>query len=99
MCNFPPSRSAVFAIADLALAQITAKWRNSLILFQEFQTEVYEERGLYFDLGFFLKSLVISATGQSKFKTLGSLKKDELEVGWAGAKKSITFALNFLRSF
>ena len=84
--------------SDLALAQITAKWRNSLVLFQEFQTEVYEERGLYFDLGFFLKSLVISATGQSKFKTLGSLKKDELEVGWAGAKKSITFALNFLTS-
>jgi len=84
--------------SDLALAQITAKWRNSLVLFQEFQTEVYEERGLYFDLGFFLKSLVISSTGQSKFKTLGSLKKDELEVGWAGAKKSITFALNFLTS-
>ena len=84
--------------SDLALAQITAKWRNSLVLFQEFQNEVYEERGLYFDLGFFLKGLVISSTGQSKFKTLGSLKKDELEVGWAGAKKSITFALNFLTS-
>ena len=84
--------------SDLALAQITAKWRNSLVLFQEFQNEVYEERGLYFDLGFFLKGLVISSTGQSKFKTLGSLKKDELEVGWVGAKKSITFALNFLTS-
>jgi hypothetical protein len=84
--------------SDLALAQITAKWRNSLVLFQEFQNEVYEERGLYFDLGFFLKGLVISSTGQSKFKTLGSLKKDELEAGWVGAKKSITFALNFLTS-
>ncbi len=84
--------------SDLALAQITAKWRNSLILFQEFQEEVHEQRGLYFDLGFFVKSLVISATGQSKFKTLGSLTKDELEVGWENAKKSITFALNFVAS-
>jgi hypothetical protein len=84
--------------SDLALAQIITKWRNSLVLFQEFQTEVYEERRLYFDLGFFLKSLVISATGQSKFKTIGSLKKEELEVGWDGAKNSITFALNFLTS-
>ena len=84
--------------SDLALAQITAKWRNSLILFQEFQSEVHEQRGLYFDLGFFVKSLVISATGQSKFKTLGSLSKDELEAGWEIAKKNITFALNFVTS-
>ena len=84
--------------SDLALAQITAKWRNSLILFQEFQAEVHEQRGLYFDLGFFVKSLVISATGQSKFKTLGSLTKDELEAGWESAKKSLTSALNFVSS-
>jgi len=84
--------------SDLALAQITAKWRNSLVLFQEFQSEVYEQRGLYFDLGFYVKSLVISATGQSKFKTLGSLTKEDLEAGWKDAKKSITFALNFLAS-
>lgn len=84
--------------SDLALAQITAKWRNSLVLFQEFQSEVHEQRGLYFDLGFFIKSLVISATGQSKFKTLGSLSKEELEAGWELAKKNITFALNFVTS-
>jgi hypothetical protein len=84
--------------SDLALAQITAKWRNSLVLFQEFQSEVHEQRGLYFDLGFFVKSLVISATGQSKFKTLNSLSKEELEAGWEIAKKSITFALNFVTS-
>lgn len=84
--------------SDLALAQITAKWRNSLVLFQEFQSEVHEQRGLYFDLGFFVKSLVISATGQSKFKTLSSLNKEELEAGWEIAKKSITFALNFVTS-
>lgn len=84
--------------SDLALAQITAKWRNSLVLFQEFQSEVHEQRGLYFDLGFFVKSLIISATGQSKFNTLGSLSKDELEAGWEIAKNSITFALNFVTS-
>ena len=84
--------------SDLALAQITAKWRNSLVLFQDFQSEVHEQRGLYFDLGFFVKSLVISATGQSKFKTLGSLSKEELEAGWDIAKKNINFALNFVTS-
>ena len=92
------SRGVKLRSSDLALAQITAKWRNSLVLFQEFQEEVYKQRGLEFDLGFFVKSLVISATGQSKFKTLGSLTKDELETGWESAKKSITFALNFVDS-
>ena len=84
--------------SDLALAQITAKWRNSLVLFQEFQSQVHAERGIYFDLGFFIKNLVISATGQSKFKTLGSLSREQLETGWEDAKRSITFALNFLES-
>lgn len=84
--------------SDLALAQITAKWRNSLVLFQEFQSTILDQRGLYFDLGFFVKSLVIFATGQSKFKTLGSLSKEELEIGWENAKRNITFALNFLTS-
>ena len=84
--------------SDLALAQITAKWRNSLVLFQEFQSQIHTEHGLYFDLGFFIKNLIISATGQSKFKTLGSLSKEELETGWENAKRSINFALNFLSS-
>ena len=84
--------------SDLALAQITAKWRNSLVLFQEFQTKIHDEHGMYFDLGFFVKSLVISATGQSRFKTLGSLTQEELEKGWEAAKKNITTALNFVTS-
>jgi hypothetical protein len=84
--------------SDLALAQITAKWRNSLILFQEFQAEILVQRGLNFDLGFFVKGLIISATGQSKFKTVGSLSREELELAWERAKRSITYALNFLSS-
>jgi len=84
--------------SDLALAQITAKWRNSLVLFQDFQSTVNKESGLYFDLSFFIKHLVISITGQSQFKTLGSLSKEELEAGWKTTKKNINYAINFLKS-
>ncbi len=84
--------------ADLALAQITAKWRNSLVEFQGFQKKVADEQGFFFDLGFFVRGLVICATGQCKFKTLGSLSLEELQAGWTESKRSIDFALNFLRS-
>lgn len=84
--------------SDLALAQITAKWRDSLIIFQKFQEQCYEEQGFYFEMGFFLRAMVICATGQCRFKTLGSLSQNDLEKGWGDAKKGIEFALNFLKS-
>lgn len=84
--------------ADLALAQITAKWHNSLVEFQNFQKQTLEEQGFFFDLGFFVRGLVICATGQSRFKTLGSVSLEDLQAGWTESKRSITFALNFLKS-
>ena len=91
------SLGAKLRSSDLALAQITAKWRDSLRVFQEFEAECIE---LEFDLGLaiHLKNLVAFATGQSRFKTVGSLSKERLEIAWKDAKKGMLFALNFLRS-
>ena len=82
--------------SDLALAQITAKWRDSLSIFQAFEAEC---AGLEFDLelSVHLKNLVAFATGQSRFKTVGSLSRERLEAAWEDAKKGMRFALNFLR--
>lgn len=79
--------------SDLALAQITAKWRDSLNIFQEFEID------LKFDLGLsiHLKNLVAFATGQSRFKTVGGLSKESLEAAWKDAAEGMRFALNFLR--
>ena len=84
--------------ADLALAQITAKWRNSLKLFQDYQEQVYDEQGFEFDVGFFVRNMVISISDQSKFRTVGSIEVDKLRIGWEESKRSMTFALNFLKS-
>ena len=84
--------------SDLALAQITAKWRDSLVIFQDFQQKCYDEQGFHFDLGFYIRAMVICATGQSKFKTLGSIDKETLRINWGNAQKSIEYALNFLKS-
>lgn len=91
------SLGAKLRSSDLALAQITAKWRNSLQLFQNFQAEC-AKRGFELDLGLFLKNLMAFATGQSRFLTVGSLPKESLEVAWKESMKGMEFALNFMRS-
>ena len=91
------SLGAKLRSSDLALAQITARWKNSLSTFQAFQLEC-KETGFDFELGIHLKNLVAMATGQSRFKSVGSLSLARLHKAWDEAKKGMNFALNFLRS-
>jgi hypothetical protein len=82
---------------DLALAQITAKWRGSLKTFQSFQ-EQCAKIGFDLDLSLYLKNLVAFATGQSRFLTVGALQLDTLKAAWNESVKGMEFALNFLKS-
>lgn len=83
--------------SDLALAQITAKWRNSLELFEQFQDEC-EEHWFTLDMGILVRTLVVCATRQSRFRTIGSLSRDQLVEAWENAKRGLRFAINFMRS-
>jgi hypothetical protein len=91
------SLGAKLRSSDLALAQITAKWRGALKTFQSFQ-ETCKKIGFDLDLGIHLKNLVVFATGQSRFLTVGSLPVDTLKQGWQQSVSGMEFALNFLRS-
>lgn len=91
------SLGAKLRSSDLALAQITAKWRDSLKTFQEFQ-ETVAKTGFELDLGILLKNLVAFATGQSRFKTVGGLGVDALKAAWKQSCDAMEFALNFLKS-
>ena len=84
--------------SDLALAQITARWRNSLKIFEELQNEIQNEHNFDLELGTIIRGLIIQATGQSKFKTVSSLSQKKLESAWEDNRRAMTFALNFLRS-
>ena len=42
--------------------------------------------------------LVVFATGQSRFRTVGSIKVEKLEESWARAKAGLRFAANLLRT-
>ena len=82
--------------SDLALAQITAKWRGSLNIFEEFQ-EKCKKNNFYFDLGIYIKNLIAFTTGQSKFKKVDQ-PVDKLKECWEESKKGFEFALNFLKN-
>ena len=83
--------------SDLALAQITSRWQGSLKLFEEFQEEG-EDNWFTLDLGLLVRALVVFATGQSRFKTVGNIPLQKLRGGWDAAKQGIRFSINFLRA-
>lgn len=91
------SLGAKLRSSDLALAQITAKWRGSLETFQAFQAQC-SKAGFELELGIHLKNLVAFATGQSRFKTVGRLPVDELKEAWEQSVEGMEFALNFMAS-
>jgi hypothetical protein len=91
------SLGAKLRSSDLALAQITAKWRGSLELFQGFQ-KACAERGFDIELGLLLKTMVAFATGQSRFRTVGGLTEPKLKEAWEQCQHGIEFAINFLTS-
>ena len=84
--------------SDLALAQITARWHDSLRIFEEFQTAIESEHNFDLELGTILRGMITQATGQSRFKTVSSLSQKTLEESWKANTRALTFALNFLRS-
>ena len=91
------SLGAKLRSSDLALAQITAKWRGALKTFQSFQVQC-DKAGFDLDLGLHLKNLVAFATNQSRFLTVSSLSVETLKCAWKECVQGMEFALNFLKS-
>lgn len=91
------SLGAKLRSSDLALAQITAKWRNSLSIFQSFQ-DTCSSRGFDLDMGIHLRNMVTFATGQSRFTTVGNLSEETLKSSWAECQQGMEFAMNFMKS-
>ncbi|MCW5878628.1 MAG: DUF262 domain-containing protein [Anaerolineales bacterium] len=91
------SLGAKLRSSDLALAQITAKWRDSLKIFQDFQAECGKQN-FYLDLGIHLRNMIVFATGQSRFNSVGRLSVKSLQDSWETACKGMNFAINFLKS-
>lgn len=91
------SLGAKLRSSDLALAQITAKWRHSLETFLKFQ-ESCTKRGFDLDLGIHLKNLMAFVSGQSRFLTVGRYDAGALQKAWKECCEGMEFAMNFLKS-
>jgi len=83
--------------SDLAMAQITARWPGALDKFEEFAEEC-EKVWFTFDPGLLVRTLVVFATGQSRFRTVTAIDVPTLEQSWEKAKEGLRFAINFLRA-
>ena len=91
------SLGAKLRSSDLALAQITAKWRGALKTFQGFQSQC-AKAGFDLDLGLHIKNMVAFGTGQSRFLTVGNLSLESLQQAWKESVPGMEFALNFLKN-
>lgn len=80
--------------ADLALAQITAKWPGSLEKFEGFRKQCK----FSLDTSTHIKNLVTFATKQSRFKVVHSLSRDKLEEAWEKCKKGMDYAVKFTKN-
>ena len=83
--------------SDLAMAQITARWPGALDKFEEFAEEC-EKVWFTFDPGLLVRTLVVFATGQSRFRTVAGITVPSMEEAWGKAKDGLRFAINFLRA-
>lgn len=50
------------------------------------------------DLGLLVRTLVVFATKQSRFRTVASIPLETMQDSWEKAKRGIRFAINFLRA-
>jgi hypothetical protein len=91
------SLGAKLRSSDLALAQITAKWRHSLQTFFKFQADCVRD-DFDLELGLHLRNLMAFATGQSRFRTVGSLRVEALQKAWKEAGQGWNSRSIFLRA-
>ncbi len=83
--------------SDLALAQITAKWPNSLTKFLEFQRQC-DNQGYPLDLGsVHLRTMVAFATGQSRFRRVSNIPRAELEPAWERTQAALEYSIDFIK--
>lgn len=91
------SLGAKLRSSDLALAQITAKWRHSLQTFLDFRNDC-AKLGFDLELGIHLRNLIVFATEQSRFLTVGNLSVEKLKTSWTASCEGMRFAINFLKN-
>lgn len=90
------SLGAKLRSSDLAMAQITAKWRDALDHFNAYAERCADAR-FPVEHGTLVKNLVSQITGQSKFNSIGSIKDGAFKAHWKASTESFDRAIDFLK--
>ena len=83
--------------SDLALAQITSRWKGFMKLIEDFASEFKDDAEYVIETGLPVRMMVIFATHQSRFKTVGKISKEKLKASWQEAMEGLRFAISFVR--
>lgn len=84
--------------SDLALAQITSRWRGFMEQQENFSQEFLGNEDYLVETGILTKALVVFATGQSRFKSVNKLSVEELQSAWRKTQIGLRYAINLLKS-
>ena len=84
--------------SDLALAQISSRWKGFVDVMEDFASEFGEDENYIIESGLPVRTMVIFATKQSKFKTVSKISKEKLENSWKEAISGLRFAVDFIRN-
>lgn len=88
--------------ADLALAQISARWRGVTDEFYKFQWSIWNKHNLWLDNGILLRTMSLLLTNQSRLGQFfrGDQRRvatEEIPEGWNRARSGLLTALEFVR--
>lgn len=83
--------------SDLALAQISAKWRKVLVKLDAFSAQM-AKHDFNLDTNVLVRMMVVFATKQCKFQRVGALSETRLKEAWEQSKKGLEYAVNFMRA-
>ena len=84
--------------SDLALAQLTSRWKGFMGELESFAKEFDTNEEYFHETGIMVKTMVSIVSGQSKFKTINRFTLDEYQLGWQQTKNALRFAYNFIQS-
>lgn len=83
---------------DLALAQISANWKGFLQVMEDFAKQFRGEEDYMIETGLIIRTMVVFATKQSRFETIGRVSNDKLQAALEEAKRGLRFAIDFLKN-
>jgi len=84
--------------SDLALAQLTSRWKGFMNELENFAKEFGNNEDYLHETGLMVKTLVAIVSGQSKYKTINRFSLEEYSKGWESTKNALRFAYNFINT-